>query len=82
MLPLILIALLGLVIPAILNQGARRQAYVEDGNGDLFNGEKPKRNSDEKPKRSGEYLYRDDGDVLEVVHPPQEPVRRYPDDAL
>ncbi len=82
MLPLILIALLGLVIPAILNQGARQQAYVEEGSGDLFDGEKPKRDFDEKPKRTGEYLYRDDGDVLEVVDPPQEPVRRYPDDAL
>jgi hypothetical protein len=82
LLPLILIALLGLIIPAILNQGARRQSYAEDWNGDLIDGEKPKRNFDEKPKRTGEYLYRDDGEVLEVVDPPQEPVRRDDDEAL
>ena len=68
LLPVILIAVLGLIIPAILNQGARRQAY---GDGDLLDDEKSKRDFDDKPKRTGEYLYRDNADVLEVIDPPQ-----------
>lgn len=36
-------------------------------------GEKPKRDFDtEKPKRDSDYLYRDDGDVLEVIEPPED----------
>lgn len=69
--PLILIVLLGLIIPAVLNQGAR-QAY----------GEKAKRDFDEKPKRSGEYILLDDGEILEVEDPPHEFARRDYDDTL
>jgi len=41
----------------------------------VFSGqpEKPKRDFEtEKPKHGSDYLYRDDGDVLEVVEPPEE----------
>jgi hypothetical protein len=76
LLPLLLIAVLGLVIPAILNQGAQRRAYDGGWDGDPLDGGKPKNDFDDKPKRTDDYLYRDDGEVLEVVDPPQEPVYR------
>jgi hypothetical protein len=65
LLPFILIAILGFVIPAILNQGARRQAYAEDWTDEDFDAEKPKRESDEKPKHSGDYLYREGGEIIQ-----------------
>jgi hypothetical protein len=70
LLPLILIAVLGLLIPNLLNQG-ERQPYSEDENPELLDGEKPKNDFDEKPKNTGKYLYRDNDDVLEVIDPPQ-----------
>jgi hypothetical protein len=76
LLPLLLIAVLGLVIPAILNQSAQRRAYDGGWNGEPFDGDKPKNDFDDKPKRTDDYLYRDDGEVLEVVDAPQEPVYR------
>ncbi len=77
LLPLVVIALFLFVLPNILNQG--RQAQVEGY--DLEN-DKPKRDfDDEKPKRDGEYLSLDDGDVLEVIDPPETEKRRLDDEA-
>ncbi|MBI5668987.1 MAG: hypothetical protein HZC41_13365 [Chloroflexi bacterium] len=78
LLPMIVVALLWLALPALLNRGAPPGEW----DGEVIEGEKPKRGfSREKRKRDAEYLHRDDGEVLEVIEPPEDDDRR-PNDAI
>lgn len=72
LLPLIGIGLAWFLLPRILNHGMG-QTPSHEWRGDVFEDEEPKRDFDmEKPKRDSDYVYRDDGDVLEVIEPPEE----------
>lgn len=73
LLGLILVAVMWFVFSTVF--GRVGAAQVEDGSweGGVFDGEKPKRDfADEKPKRSGEYIERHDGEILEVIEPSEE----------
>lgn len=71
LLPLVGLGLAWLLLLRGFTPGAGQNPHREWG--EAFEDEKPKRDADaEKPKRDSDYLYRDDGDILEVVDPPEE----------
>jgi hypothetical protein len=66
--PTWLLLLLAVGVGWYVLRGYMRGAQPVEGEWD---GEKPKRDfGDEKPKRVSEVLSRDDGDVIEVIDPP------------
>lgn len=77
LLPLAVIVVVWLAFVMMRNAGGQPRVVGED-----WDGEKPKRVFDEKPKRDSEFIYHDDGDVLEVIESPDDDSRRPDDETL